>query len=76
MIKKIKAITTFSVTRDSVNAKLIFKWNGKADTLTEALNMMEHVLALPVDVLEQVRQLKPVELASNKMKTESFALLS
>ncbi len=75
-MKKIKAITTFSVILDSVNAKLILKWNGKADTLVEALNMMEHVLVLPVDVLEQVRKLKPVEVASNKMMTESFALLS
>lgn len=75
-MKKMKAVTTFSVTRDSVNSKLIFKWNGRADTLVEALNMMEHVLALPANVLDQVRQLKPVELASNKIKTESFALFS
>ncbi|PRY96460.1 hypothetical protein BCM14_2699 [Jezberella montanilacus] len=75
-MKKTKAIKTFTVTRDSVNACVVFTWNGKQETLADALHTMQHVFAFPDSVLNQVKQLKAVTLAPNKMQVKKFPLHS
>ena len=73
--KQIKAINTFSVKFDQENAQVRLDWNGKAETLKEAINVMESVLCVPESVLKQVRKLKPVVAVNNKMITRTFSLV-
>lgn len=73
--KQIKAINTFSVKFDQENAQVRLDWNGKAETLKEAINVMESVLCVPESVLKQVRKLKPVVTVNNKMISKTFSLV-
>ncbi len=60
---------------DQENAQVRLDWNGKAETLKEAINVMESVLCVPESVLKQVRNLKPVIAVNNKMITRTFSLV-
>jgi len=73
--KEIKAFNTFSVKFDQENAQVRLNWNGKAETLKEAIDVMESVLCVPESVLKQVRKLKPVVAVNNKMITKTFSLV-
>ena len=72
--KQIKAINTFFVKFDQENAEVRLDWNGKAETLQEAINVMESVLCVPESVLKEVRKLKPVIAVNNKMIAKTFSL--
>lgn len=73
--KQIKAINTFSVKFDQEAQQVRLDWNGKAETLKDAINVMESVLCVPESVLKQVRKLKPVVAVNNKMITRTFSLV-
>jgi hypothetical protein len=73
--KQIKAINTFSVKFDQENAQVRLDWNGKAETLKEAIDVMESVLCVPENVLKEVRKLKPIVVVNNKMITKTFSLV-
>jgi hypothetical protein len=74
-MKKIKALNTFSVKVDVENAQVRLDWNGKAETLKEAIDVMESVLCVPESVLKQVHKLKPVVAVNSKMITKTFSLV-
>lgn len=74
-MKKIKPITTFSVKLEGNNQRVRLDWNGKEETLKDALNVLESVLSVPESTLNEVRQLKPLNLAKNRMITMSFSLI-
>ena len=73
--KQIKAINTFSVKFDPENAQVRLDWNGKAETLKEAIDVMESALCVPESVLKEVRKLKPIVVVNNKMITKTFPLV-
>lgn len=74
-MRKDKAINTFSVKLDQEAQQVRLDWNGKAETLKEAINVMESVLCVPESVLKQIRKLKPVVAVNNKMITRTFSLV-
>lgn len=74
-MKKDKAINTFSVKLDDEKFEVRLDWNGKADTLKDAINVMESVLCVPESVLLQVGRLKPIALGGNRMITKTFSLI-
>ncbi len=73
--KEIKAINTFSVKLEGNNQRVRLDWNGKAETLKDAINVLENVLGAPESTLHEVRLLKPLNLARNRMITMSFSLI-
>lgn len=74
-MRKDKAINTFSVKLDQEAQQVRLDWNGKAETLKDAINVMESVFSVPESVLEQVRKLEPLNLMGNRMVTKTFSLI-
>lgn len=74
-MRKDKAINTFSVKLDQEAQQVRLDWNGKAETLKDAINVMESVFNAPKSVLEQVRKLEPLNLMGNRMVTKTFSLI-
>lgn len=74
-MRKDKAINTFSVKLDQEAQQVRLDWNGKAETLKDAINVMESVFSVPEGVLLQVGRLKPIALVGNRMITKTFPLI-
>lgn len=74
-MRKDQPINTFSVKLDQENLEVRLDWNGKAETLKDAINVMESVFCVPESVLKRVRNLKPLNLIGNRMVTRTFSLV-